>query len=317
MKTLKRLMVALLALLPLATGVALADTGHGYTRIFTFGASFLDPGNHFALTGETATPPFYPITSTHYPPSYGVGGHRFTNGRTWVEVMAQEMKLTEWAKPAYRDPAFGTYAFGGARARPEASPILPGLYDQVQAWIANGYCSDVPLTDTLFIMDTVYLDMVDILYGEDPFVVMPGIIESIATNIGILYECGARNLMVANLPPLGSSPAIPEDGKAEATLLSWLYNGYVQDMLQLYSADMNISTVDFFTFTMMVMEMPAIFGFDNVTDSCITFGVVKDAFCKGRNGYFFWDPLHPSKKAHALMAGYALGQLPVLDSGND
>ena len=58
MNTLKRMMVALLALLALATGVAVADTEHGYSRIFIFGASFMDSGNHFAVTGETAHPPF-------------------------------------------------------------------------------------------------------------------------------------------------------------------------------------------------------------------------------------------------------------------
>jgi hypothetical protein len=41
MKTLKRMIVALLALLPLATGVAVADDEHGYSRIFIFGASFI------------------------------------------------------------------------------------------------------------------------------------------------------------------------------------------------------------------------------------------------------------------------------------
>jgi hypothetical protein len=70
MKTLKRMMVALLALLPLATGLAVADTEHGYSRMFVFGASFIDPGNHFAVTGETAHPPF-----ELFGPSYGVGGH--------------------------------------------------------------------------------------------------------------------------------------------------------------------------------------------------------------------------------------------------
>ena len=100
MKILKRMMVALLAMLPLATGTALADTDHGYSRLFIFGASFIDSGNHFALIGETAHPPFELLD-----PSYGIGGHHFSNGRTWVEVMAQEMELTHWAKPAYRDPA--------------------------------------------------------------------------------------------------------------------------------------------------------------------------------------------------------------------
>ena len=51
MKTLKRMMVALFALLPLATGMAFAEPDHGYDRIFIFGASFMDSGNHFAVTG--------------------------------------------------------------------------------------------------------------------------------------------------------------------------------------------------------------------------------------------------------------------------
>ena len=43
--------------------------------------------------------------------SYNVGGHRPSNGHTWVEILAQEMNLAKWAKPAYRDPAFGNYAY--------------------------------------------------------------------------------------------------------------------------------------------------------------------------------------------------------------
>jgi len=76
---------------------------------------------------------------------------------------------------------------------------------------------------------------------------------------------------------------------------------------------MNISTVDFFAFTTAAMTTPEEFGLTNVTDSCVTFGVLKDAFCKDRDEYFFWDPLHPTKKAQALMGELALGQLPVPD----
>ena len=162
MNTLKRMTVAVLALLPLATGVAFADTDHGYSRIFIFGASFMDPGNHFALTGETAHPPFELISFA----SYGIGGHRPTNGRTWVEVLAQEMELTEWGKPAYRDPAYGNYAFSYGRARDlEPDPLEPSLYDQVKYWIDNGYCTGTPMNDTLFIVDSGYRDLLDIAFG--------------------------------------------------------------------------------------------------------------------------------------------------------
>jgi len=91
MKTLQLKIVALLALLPLATGMASADTEYGYSRMFIFGASYMDSGNHFAVTGETAHPPFDPTSLA----SYGIGGHHYSNGRTWVEVMAQDMDLTE------------------------------------------------------------------------------------------------------------------------------------------------------------------------------------------------------------------------------
>ena len=313
MKTLKRMMVALLAILPLAaTGTTFADTGHGYSRMFIFGASFLDSGNNFAVTGETAHPPFDPMSFT----SYGIGGHHYSNGRTWVEVMAQEMELTEWAKPAYRDPAYGNYAYGYARARDVDYATGPSLGEQVQAWIDNGYCTGTAMTDTLFVLDTTYADFLDILAGGDPVDILVGMLDSIATNIGILYGCGARNLMVANIPPLGASPGIPEADKAAATGLSWQYNVYVQDILSFFSGEpfnMNISTVDFFAFTTAAMTAPEEFGLTNVTDTCVTFGVLKDAFCKDRDEYFFWDTLHPTKRVHALMAEVALGQLPVPD----
>jgi len=312
MKTLQLKIVALLALLPLATGAVCADTEYGYSRMFVFGASFLDSGNNFAVTGETAHPPFDPMSFT----SYGIGGHHYSNGRTWVEVMAQKMDLTEWAKPAYRDPAYGNYAYGYARARDVAYATGPSLGDQVQAWIDNGYCTGVAMNDTLFVVDSSYYDFGDILAGEDPETVIVGMLNSMATNIGILYGCGARKLLVANIPPLGSSPMIPEAEKAGATLLTWLFNGNLQGILGAFSGEpfnMNISTLDFFAFTTAAITAPEAFGLTNVTETCVTFGVRKDAFCDNRDEYFFWDYLHPTKKVHALLAEVALGQLPVPD----
>jgi phospholipase/lecithinase/hemolysin len=292
--------------------MAFADTEHGYSRIFIFGASFMDSGNHFAVTGETAHPPFEPISFA----SYGVGGHRPTNGHTWVEVLAQEMKLTEWAKPAYRNPAFGNYAYAYARAREVDPPYItygPSLSQQVQDWIGNGHCTGAPMNNTLFVLDTAYADMLDILQGANPDPVLSGMLDSIATNIGILYGCGARNLLIANLPPMGASPGVAEADKAAATGLSWMYNLFVQDIIAFYSDAMSISTFDFFGFLTMVMTTPEAFGFTNVTDACVTPYVIQDAFCKDRDEYLFWDQLHPTKKAHALMGEFALGQLPVLD----
>jgi phospholipase/lecithinase/hemolysin len=312
MKTLKLKIVALLALLPLATGMAFADNEYGYSRMFVFGASYLDSGNNFAVTGETAHPPFDPTSLA----SYGIGGHHYTNGRTWVEVMAQDMDLTEWAKPAYRDPAYGNYAYGYVSARDVEYPTGPGLGDQVQAWIDNGYCTGTEMTDTLFVLDTTYEDILDIFTGGDPMEILSGMLDSLATNIGILHGCGAHNLLVANTPPWGVTPGIPEELQATVTGLAWQYNVYVQDILNFYAGEpfnMNTSNFDLFAFTTEMMATPGAFGFTNVTDPCVTYGVLKDAFCDNRDEYFFWDAIHPSKKTHALIAEAALGQLPVPD----
>jgi phospholipase/lecithinase/hemolysin len=313
MKTLKRMTVALLALLPLATGATFADSGEGYSRMFVFGASFLDSGNHFAVTGETAHPPFDPMSQA----SYGIGGHHYSNGPTWVEVLAQELDLTKWAQPAYRNPAFGNYAYGYAFARNVEFPLGPGLGDQVQDWIDNGYCTFAPMDDTLFVLDTAYIDLLDVLLGADPNDVIPDMLNSIATSIYILNHCGARNLMVANIAPLGLSPMIPDDGsKALANGLSMGYNEAVHVVLAMYAAEpfnMNISTFDLFSIFADMAATPENYDLTNVDETCVTFGVLKDAFCKDRDGYLFWDPLHPTKVAHALMGQAALEQLPGLD----
>jgi phospholipase/lecithinase/hemolysin len=307
MKTLKRMMVALLALLPLATGTTFADTDYGYDRIFVFGASLLDSGNHFAMTGETAHPPFVLMG-----PSYGVGGHHFSNGRTWVEVMANRMELTDWAKPAFLDSTFGNYAVGYARAREFKFDMLPSLYDQVEAWIDNGYCTGAPMNDTLFVVDSSYIDVLDILQGQDPMVVLTGMTTSIAENIGFLYGCGARNLLIANMPPVEASPIVPNDPTAPS--LSALFNYvFLQPAIATIASetDMNISVLDLYQIISGMLAAPEAFGLTNITDSCVSFGVTAGAFCKDRNQHFWWDPLHPTKKVHAFLAVEALAALPV------
>ena len=309
MNTLKRLMVALLALLPLAAGMADDSTDLGYDRMFVFGASFLDPGNHFVMTGETAHPPFELLG-----PSYGVGGHHFSNGPIWVEVMAQDMGLTKWAQPAYRNPAFGNYAYGYGRARDpfEGEPdfIEPNLSAQVAAWKANGYCTFVPMDDTLFIVDSAYRDGLDFVTAPNPMVILLAWVDGIEKNIGDLYTCGARNFLVPYLPPLEASPiaGAPDPEASPPLSPSMIFNLMLQDRLTALSTKpgINIKTVDFFTLVSGIVMYPDMYGFTNATDSCVAFGVTEGAFCKDRDRYVFWDPLHPTKKVHALLAEEAL-----------
>src|SRR5262249_14934176 len=88
--------------------------------LVVFGDSLSDPGNAFALVGGTNTPPDYSQDFFLVPDQpYARGGHHFTNGSTWIELLARSRGLAANANPAFRgaNPGAANYAIGGARAR--------------------------------------------------------------------------------------------------------------------------------------------------------------------------------------------------------
>ena len=307
MSTVKKLAFAMIACLTWTATPALAESDHGFSRLFVFGDSLSDPGNRFAITGETAHPPFSPIPDA----AYGVGGHHFSNGRTWIEVLAQQMKLTEWAKPANRDSAFGNYAYGGARARAYA-PTAPSFGDQVAQWIGNGNCTPgTPQADTLFVIQFGGNDLRDLLEapanGLDPNTIIPEALEAIAVNIGTLRYCGAQHFLIATVPDLGATPLVEPPFKPLVSGAAAQFNLFLELTLATYHPDINRGTVDLFDFVNTVQ------GFANTDSPCLTFGVTEGAFCQDRDSYLFWDAIHPTKKAHAILAGIAYGNLPSVD----
>ena len=101
-----------LACAPWTTGQAQKATP--YSGIFVFGDSLSDSGNVFESTHGVATAPYDPVPAL----PYAIGGHHFSNGATWIERVADDLKLAQAAMPALRERGlFGNYAFGGARAR--------------------------------------------------------------------------------------------------------------------------------------------------------------------------------------------------------
>lgn len=309
MRVPNRLVLCLIFLFGAASTNAYAESDHGFSALFVFGDSLSDPGNAFAITGETANPPFQPIPSA----AYGVGGHHFSNGRTWVEVMAQQMRLTRGAKPAFRDPAFGNFAFAGARALTFTSP---GFDTQVQTYLAINGCAAPQ--NALFVVqfggNDLRAAMDAALNGQDAVPILGNAIAAIAQNIGILAQCGARHFLIANAPNLGAAPAVPPAFKGLVTGMSQQFNENLSATLAAYfPVGLNFYDLDMFSFVTAATMMPGGFGFSNATTPCLTFGVVENAFCKDRDGHLFWDAIHPTKKAHRLLAENALGAFTAAD----
>ena len=258
--------------------------------------------------------------------AYDVGGHRATNGRTWVEVMEHEMKLTKWGKPAFRHTGFGNYAYDHARVRDVKPPYVawgPSLRKQIKRWKEDGFCDGSPMNDTLFVIDSGGADLLDVMTlpeGADPFPLILEITDTIKVQIAGLYkDCGARNFLVADLFPVGFAPGVAMFGDpVAANILAAGFNAVLKGTIDGILSDSRypdakITTTGFFEFGMSLVAFAEEFGLTNVTDPCITYFVVEDAYCEKPKEYFWWDALHPTKAVHALLGRHALGQLPVPD----
>lgn len=262
--------LACLASLTLLAPIAIADEpGHGFSALYVFGDSLSDTGNSHADTGRTAHPPFEPIPND----SYGIGGHHYSNGKTWVENLAKDMDLINGARPAMHNPMFGNYAYGGARARDYLVDNKPDLSAQVRSFLA-AHNQEAP-ADALYIVQIGGNDLRDaitaVLMGQSPMPIFVDAINSIGDNIGLLMGLGAQHFLIVNAPNLGVTPLVPGDLRDAVTSLSYLFNMYLSDALvPLPQYGVNVYNLNLFEFTSMVGMSPEAFGFASL-DSCLTF----------------------------------------------
>jgi len=284
-------------------GPAVADSN--FDNIVVFGDSLSDPGNAFALTGQISKPPYDLIPSA----PYAVGGLHFSNGATWVEVFARELKLR--AGPAYRNPhVFSNYALGSARARAEGSVDLSA---QVSLYLANqgGHAAPTALY-VLFIGGNDLRDALQAL-GADPqgaasAKIVSETVAALADNIAALSAAGARHMIVFNGPDLSLVPAVRLQGPAvqgAARFLSEQYNlglASALDNLAYLFPDLHLIRFDLFSLFNRVVAQPESFGLRNVADTCINPGAVAGAICKHPKRYLFWDGIHPTRSGHRLIA---------------
>ena len=149
---------ALVFLVASLSGTALAQAAD-FERVVAFGDSLMDSGNAFILTGNTATPPFAPVPSA----PYAIGGHHFSNGRTWVEELGKNLHLQRSTGPSARNQSvFSNYAIGGSRARDGAAG--PSASQQVMQYFA--YTGGSASADTLYAIGFGGNDIRDALEGD-------------------------------------------------------------------------------------------------------------------------------------------------------
>ena len=289
-----------------------------------FGTSLSDSGNAFALRGGTSTPPDYDLNPLLIPNApYARGGHHFSNGATWVEQFARSLGLAGTVRPAYssESPTATNYAVAAARACDASDDENVNLADQVAAFLAD--TGGVAPSDALYMVEMGSNDVRDAIAAALGVLQRGGTFEqavqtaapilacaqqAIQTALVTLQQAGATHFLVWTVPNPGLTPAIRSLGPGAmqvATFLATLFNTQMLlptvEALDQASEDIDIAVLDALTLLQQITANPANLGLTNTTTACVTPNA-EPFFCQAVDEYLFWDGIHPTHAAHALVA---------------
>lgn len=283
-----------------------------FDEVYIFGDSLSDAGNIYQLTGETSKAP-YAVVPTR---PYAIGGHHFSNGKTWAERLAQSLNDSSGGKASLQSPGKnGNYAFGGARARSGSGHSSPDSGTQILMYLGDyGSAS----ADALYVVQFGGNDLRDALVAAQSdvnvaFFIIQTAVQELVANIQTLYAAGARNFLVANAPNLAHTPAVKLSGASGvAGLFTGFYNGGLEgglQQLELGISDINIYRLDIAGFTDDVVANPGDFGLADAEFPCLTFFTESDAKCDNAEERLFWDGLHPTAAGHNALSAVATAVL--------
>jgi outer membrane lipase/esterase len=274
---------------------AFAPDAFAQQRFIAFGDSLSDNGNLFAAAG---TPP----------PPYFAG--RFSNGPTFVELLSGGSMAGFFPVGPVNNALSTNFAFGGARTDAAvANP--PGSGTQIGAFIARGGQFTPGSVTTLWAGANDIFQALPVA-GATPATaqaVMTGVAVTAASNVGAqtaqLAAAGARQIVVLNLPNFGALPQFAGTAAAQlAGLSSGAFNGALSTSVGAAAAGApaaNVVSVDIASVFSALQANPAAFGFTDASSSCIA-----TAACVGvpanRDGFAFWDGVHPTAAGHRLIA---------------
>jgi phospholipase/lecithinase/hemolysin len=148
------------------------------------------------------------------------------------------------------------------------------------------------------------------VFDPGAFPVAISIIESaVLTSLDMidsLYQKGARNFLVVNVPDIGLSPAVKMFGDtaiATASILVASYNFELAAGLEGLKSlpGISIKNLDLHSIVTAVVESPEDFKISNTEEPCLIFLVEKDAECRKPKTYLFWDGIHPTAAIHELV----------------
>ena len=259
-----------------------AETCHAYTALFCYGDSLSDTGN-------------YASSSAYY-------SNRWSNGSVWVEYLSSRLGI----------------------------PFVAGNNHAVAGTTTSVLSLEIAYTGSVSFQNalvTVWSGGNDFLDNLANNVIndaqWSGLISTAVNNItnavNSLYGKGARNIIVCNLPDLGKVPEVLNG-------YSPSYQTYVSSKVVLFNTalatslkseaqaktDLHLYSLDIFSHFTALLNSAAALGFTVTNIGALDdTNLVDKSFAGAGANYLFWDRVHPTTKAHSIIAGWAWQTLPV------
>ena len=301
---LKTLSKAILAITLSGMGVAHASD---YSSVTFFGDSLTDGGY------------FKPVLDKEE------SGQYTTNpDNTWATPFADSLGLKSVANTydevtGQQTTTGNNYAIGGARSgidvkhkdyKDSTGMPLPvySSRSQVDTYLASNNVDSKGLY-SVWIGANDLLAVIEDLPNKDT--IISEAVQDQVDVINKLHTNGANYILVPNIPDVGLTPLLAvlgESLQAFGTGMSAQYNDALYEGVK--STGANVIPLDTFSLLQKVAKNPSAYAFSNMNETAC--GSVSSLEC-GRdeikegseNSYFFADSIHPTGRAHRMIADYA------------
>jgi len=304
--SLKTLSKAILAITLSSVGAAQASD---YSSVTFFGDSLTD-GGYFKKATEALGHP--------------QSGQYTTNpDNTWATPFAESLGLnsvqnTYDEATGQQTTAGNNYAIGGARSgidlqhdkyEDTTGKPLPvySTRSQVDRYLADKNIDSKGLYTVWTGANDLFAVVSDVPNASN--IISSAVSDEVAT-VKKLHDNGANYIVVPNIPDVGLTPNFV--GTPLATFGTDLVKQYNEALYSgVKNTGANVIPLDTFSLVQQVAANPTAYGFSNVTDkackdsSSVECGRADLDKPGAENSYFFADGVHPTGRAHRMIADYA------------
>ena len=304
-----------------STGATAATLDATFTGLITFGDSLVDTGNI----------PDTPVPDVYYRAPDKIG-RQFSNGPVLSDLLDDDFGGHAPGGAAR------SYAFGGARVGPGAP--VPSYGEQIGLFLGDNAGANLGAAEPLFPGTPDFGDrpLVATWVGaNDAFSLIGQVAGGTLSVDGAL--AGARaaaagvaagvqaltvapdldDFLVMTMPDLGRTPAAAGyPDPSLGTAIAQAFNETLGLSLAALEGDgTRITVFDTFTLLNGVLDDPAAYGFTEAGLPCVVGqGTTLVAGpCADPSSYVFWDAVHPTGAAHALLAGEVRALYPAGGDG--